>query len=169
MITRPARLEDCAKIAEIYNAGIHGRQATFRTWESNAQEIVGWLENPKLPLIVAELEGEVVGWAHASSYRTTKYYSGIVEYSIYIDSSAHGQGVGTTLLEAFFTACEDVGIWKLVSRIFPENTASLALCRKTGFREVGVYEKHAQLNGEWRDVIIVEKILESNLGANIKS
>jgi hypothetical protein len=70
MNTRPARLEDCAKIAEIYNAGIHGRQATFRTWETNAHEIAGWLENPKLPLIVTELEGEVVGWAHASSYRT---------------------------------------------------------------------------------------------------
>jgi L-amino acid N-acyltransferase YncA len=166
MNTRPARLEDCAKIAEIYNAGIHGKQATFRTWESNAQEITTWLENPKLPLIVAELEGEVVGWAHASSYRTSKYYSGIVEYSIYIDSSAHGH-IGTTLIEAFFDACKNVGIWKLVSRIFPENTASRALCRKTGFREVGVYEKHAQLDGKWRDVIIVEKLLESNLGANI--
>jgi L-amino acid N-acyltransferase YncA len=163
MNTRPARFEDCATIAEIYNAGIHGRQATFRTWESNAQEIAGWLENPKLPLLVAELEGEVVGWAHASSYRTSKYYSGIVEYSIYIATSAHGQGVGTMLLEAFFNACENVGIWKLVSRIFPENTASLALCRKTRFREVGVYEKHAQLDGEWRDVIIVEKILEANI------
>jgi L-amino acid N-acyltransferase YncA len=163
MITRPARLEDCAKIAAIYNAGIHGRQATFRTWESNAQEIAGWLENPKLPLLVAELEGEVVGWAHASSYRTSKYYSGIVEYSVYIATNAHGQGVGTTLLEAFFNACENVGIWKLVSRIFPENTASLALCRKTCFREVGVYEKHAQLDGEWKDVIIVEKLLEANI------
>lgn len=169
MITRPARLEDCAKIAEIYNAGIHGRQATFRTWEASAQEIAGWLEHPKHPLIIAKLEGKVVGWAHASSYRTSKYYSGIVEYSIYIDSNAHGRGVGVTLLEAFFTACEQVGIWKLVSRIFPENAGSRGLCRKTGFREVGVYEKHAQLDGEWKDVIIVEKLLESNLRANIKS
>ncbi len=167
MNTRPARLEDCTKIAEIYNAGIHGRQATFRTWETNAQEITVWLENPKLPLIVAELEGQIVGWAHASSYRSSKYYSGIVEYSIYIATNAHGQGVGTTLLEVFFKACEEVGLWKLVSRIFPENAASRALCRKTGFREVGVYEKHAQLDGQWRDVIIVEKLLESNLGANI--
>jgi L-amino acid N-acyltransferase YncA len=82
MITRPATIEDCAKIAEIYNAGIHGRQATFRTWETNAQEIAAWLEHPKLPLLVAELKGEVVGWAHASSYRSSKYYSGIAEYSI---------------------------------------------------------------------------------------
>jgi L-amino acid N-acyltransferase YncA len=163
MKTRPATPEDCTKIAEIYNSGIHGGQATFRTWESNAQEIAGWLEQPKLPLLVAELEGEVVGWAHASGYRTSKYYSGIVEYSVYIATSAHGQGVGTTLLEAFFNACEGVGIWKLVSRIFPENTASRALCRKTGFREVGVYEKHAQLNGQWRDVIIVEKLLKANI------
>ena len=163
MITRPARKEDCAKISEIYNAGIHGRQATFRTWDATPQEIAAWLENPKLPLIVAELEGEVVGWAHASSYRTSKYYAGIVEYSIYIATNAHGRGVGATLLEAFFTACEHVGIWKLISRIFPENTASRALCRKTGFREVGVYEKHAKLDGQWKDVIIVEKLLEANI------
>jgi L-amino acid N-acyltransferase YncA len=163
MNTRPATLEDCATIVEIYNAGIHGRQATFRTWETNAEEIASWLENPKLPLIVAELEGQVIGWAHASSYRTSKYYSGIVEYSIYIATNAHGQGVGTTLLEAFFAACENARIWKLVSRIFPENLASRALCRKTGFREVGVYEKHAQLDGQWRDVIIVEKLFEANI------
>jgi L-amino acid N-acyltransferase YncA len=167
MITRTATLEDRAKIAEIYNAGIHGRQATFRTWDASAEEITGWLENPKHPLIVAELDGVVVGWAHASDYRTSKYYSGIVEYSIYIDSSAHGRGVGKALLEAFFVACAEVGIWKLVSRVFPENTASLGLCRKTGFREVGMYEKHARLDGQWKDVIIVEKLLESNLGANI--
>jgi L-amino acid N-acyltransferase YncA len=167
MKTRPATPEDCDTIAEIYNAGIHGRQATFRTWEANAHEITGWLEQPKLPLLVAELEGDVVGWAHASSYRTSSYYSGIAEYSIYVATSAHGQGVGARLLEAFFNACENVGVWKLVSRIFPENTASRALCRKTGFREVGVYEKHAQLDGQWRDVIIVEKQLGSNLGANV--
>jgi L-amino acid N-acyltransferase YncA len=163
MLTRPAKLEDCAKIAEIYNLGIHGRQATFRTWEASAEEIAAWLENHKLPLIVAELEGQVVGWAHASNYRASEYYAGIAEYSIYIDPSVHGQGVGVRLLEAFFVACENVGLWKLVSRIFPENAASLALCRKTGFREVGVYEKHAQLEGEWKDVVIVEKLLEANL------
>jgi L-amino acid N-acyltransferase YncA len=67
------------------------------------------------------------------------------------------------LLEAFFSVCEDVGIWKLVSRIFPENVASRALCHKTGFREVGVYEKHAQLDGQWKDVIVVEKLLAANL------
>jgi L-amino acid N-acyltransferase YncA len=93
----------------------------------------------------------------------SNYYSGIAEYSIYIATEAHGQGVGATLLEAFFTACKNVGIWKLVSRIFPENTASRALCRKTGFREVGVYEKHARLDGKWKDVIIVEKLFEANI------
>jgi phosphinothricin acetyltransferase len=71
--------------------------------------------------------------------------------------------VGQALMLEFFKACEAVGIWKLVSRIFPENTASLALCKKTGFREVGVYQKHAKQDGVWRDVVIVEKLLESNL------
>ena len=74
-----------------------------------------------------------------------------------------GQHVGDALMAAFLPACEKAGFWKVLSRIFPENIASRALCKKHGFREVGLYEKHARLDGVWKDVVIVEKLLESNL------
>jgi phosphinothricin acetyltransferase len=166
MITiRPAQLEDAAAIVEIYNQGIRARVATFQTQKRTVSDIQSWFNDPKHPLLVALLEDAVVGWIHASSYRpaASTWYAGIAEYSVYVASSAHGQGVGLALMLEFFKACEAVGIWKLVSRIFPENTASLALCAKTGFREVGIYQKHARLDGVWRDVVIVEKLLKVNL------
>jgi L-amino acid N-acyltransferase YncA len=162
---RPAKLEDAAAIVEIYNQGIRARVATFQSQERTIADIQTWFNDPKHPLLVALLEDSVVGWIHASPYRpaSSTWYAGIAEYSVYVASNAHGRGVGQALMLEFFKACEAVGIWKLASRIFPENTASLALCAKTEFREVGVYHKHAKLDGVWRDVVIVEKLLESKL------
>jgi phosphinothricin acetyltransferase len=111
------------------------------------------------PTVVAERDGRVVAWAAAGSYRSRPCYAGIGEYSVYVHREARGTGAGKVVLEALFRACEERGIWKLVSRIFPENVGSLALCRATGFREVGVYRRHAKLDGEWRDCVIVEKLL----------
>ena len=160
---RPAKLEDAEAIVKIYNQGIRARVATFQTQERKVDDINTWFDDPKHPLLVALLENAVIGWIHASSYRSTPWYAGIAEYSVYVASNAHGQGVGMALMLEFFKACETIGIWKLVSRIFPENTASLVLCAKTGFREVGIYQKHARLDGVWRDVVIVEKLLEPTL------
>ena len=144
---RPAKPKDAAAIVEIYNQGIRARVATFQTQERTVDDIQSWFNDPKYPLLVAALEDSAVGWIHASAYRpaASTWYAGIAEYSVYVSSSAHGRGVGLALMLEFFKACEVAGIWKLVSRIFPENTASLALCAKTGFREVGVYQRHAML------------------------
>jgi phosphinothricin acetyltransferase len=87
----------------------------------------------------------------------------VAEFSVYVHQDARGHGVGKVLMDAFLPACEQAGLWKLVSRVFPDNAASRALCAYAGFREVGVYEKHARLDGVWRDVIIVERLLTSNL------
>ncbi len=162
---RPAQPEDATAIVGIYNQGIRARVATFQTQERTVEDVQTWFNDPKHPLLVALLENTVVGWVHASSYRpvSSTWYTGIAEYSVYVASSAHGKGVGTALMLEFFKACETVGIWKLVSRIFPENMASLALCAKTGFREVGIYQKHSRLDGVWHDVVIVEKLFEANL------
>jgi L-amino acid N-acyltransferase YncA len=162
-LIRPARLDDSSTIAAIYNQGIRGRQSTFETRERTAQDIEGWFSDARFPLLVAEWDGRVVGWVHASSYRARDCYAGIAEFSVYVASDAHGRGIGLALMAAFLTACDTAGFWKLVSRIFPENTASRALCARTGFREVGIYEKHAQLDGIWRDVVIVERLIPSNL------
>ena len=111
------------------------------------------------PTVVVERAGEIVAWASARTYHTTPWYQPIAEHSVYIDRSQRGTGAGRIALHALCNETQRLGFLKLVSRIFPENAASLALHRKVGFREVGIYEKHAQLEGVWKDVVIVERLL----------
>lgn len=159
--TRHARPGDAAAIAEIYNQGIEERIATFETEPRSPEAILSAMEErgDRFPTVVAERDGKIVAWASASLYRTRPCYAGIGEYSVYVHRDARGTGAGKIVLEALFAASEAAGLWKLVSRIFPQNVASLALCRATGFREVGVYKRHGKLDGEWRDCVIVEKLL----------
>jgi L-amino acid N-acyltransferase YncA len=156
---RTAEERDAAAIAGIYNEGIHDRVATFETRERSAEEVLAWLGNPRHPVLVAERDGRVVGWVAASTYRARECYAGIAEFSVYVAREARGAGVGDALMNAFIPACETAGLWKLLSRIFPDNSGSRALCARQGFREVGVYERHGMLDGEWRDVVIVERLL----------
>jgi phosphinothricin acetyltransferase len=156
---RAATAADAAAITRIYNEGIRGRGATFETRERSVDDVLAWFEDPRFPILVAEDGATVVGWAAASSYRTRACYAGIAEYSIYVAPSHRGRGIGRVLMPAFLDALERAGFWKVLSRLFPENTASRALCARHGFREVGTYERHAQLDGVWRDVIIVERLL----------
>lgn len=161
---RPARPGDAPAIAEIYNQGIADRSATFETEPRSPADIDRRLrEEKQFPLLIAEQGGEVIGWAALSSYRPRACYAGIAEFSIYLERRARGRGLGRPLLEALIEAARLRGYWKLVSRIFPFNTASRALCRACGFREVGVYHKHARLDGRWLDVVIVERLIEENL------
>jgi phosphinothricin acetyltransferase len=97
-------------------------------------------------------------------YRPRECYAGIAEFSVYVAREARGRGAGRLAMERLIEASEDAGLWKLVSRIFPENEPSLALMRSVGFRVVGTYEKHAQLDGVWRDVVIVERLIPENIG-----
>lgn len=156
---RPAVVEDAPAIARIYNEGIRGRGATFETRERTPDEVLPWFGDPRHPVLVAELEGRVVGWIAASTYRARECYAGIAEFSVYVAGEARGRRVGDALMAAFIPACEAAGLWKVLSRIFPENTASRGLCARHGFREVGTYERHAKLDGAWRDVVIVERLL----------
>jgi L-amino acid N-acyltransferase YncA len=165
---RPARPGDAAAIAAIYNQGIRGRTATFETAERTAEDIRGWFAAP-YPFLVSEhwegAAGGVVGWIRASSYRPRACYAGVAEFSVYVAEGFRGHRVGDRLMAGFLPACSAAGFWKLLSRIFVENAASRALSARHGFREVGVYEKHAQLDGIWRDVLIVERIIAANLGS----
>jgi L-amino acid N-acyltransferase YncA len=156
---RPGRPEDANTIAEIYNEGIRARMATFETRERTAADIAAWFDRPRYPLLVADRGGKVVGWVAASTYRMRDCYTGIAEFSVYVRESERGQRVGDALMREFLPACARAGFWKVLSRIFPENLASRALCGRHGFREVGVYSRHARLDGEWRDVVIVERLV----------
>ena len=159
--TRLATRDDAPAIARIYNQGIEERIATFETEPRTADQIRVLLaeRGDRYPTIVAERDAVVFAWAGASSYRSRPCYDGVAEYSVYADRAARGTGAARAALEALFLACEERGSWKLVSRMFPENEASLGLCRRLGFREVGVYRRHGKLDGVWRDCVIVEKLL----------
>jgi phosphinothricin acetyltransferase len=159
MKTRDAAADDAAAIARIYNEGIDDRVATFETRHRTAEDVVQWFDGRHPVVVVADDDGEVIAFAATSTYRPRDCYAGIAEFSVYAARAARGRGAGRMAMEALFAAARDAGFWKLVSRVFVENTASRALLRAVGFREVGVYERHGKLDGEWRDVVIVEKLL----------
>jgi L-amino acid N-acyltransferase YncA len=162
MITRLATVADAAAIARIHNSGIAERIATFRTTPRTVEQVAAQLaENrDRFPTVVVERGGEVVAWASVGEYRAHKWYAGVGEHSVYVDPRHRGMGAGRAALDALCAACVEQGYWKLISRIFPENTASLALHERAGFRVVGVYRRHGRLDGEWRDCVIVEKVLD---------
>jgi L-amino acid N-acyltransferase YncA len=170
ILIRVASVDDAAAIAEIYNQGIEDRVATYETKRRSAEDQQAWLQAiaGRYPAVVAQIDGEIIGWAAAGPYRDRECYRGIGEFSMYVHRHWRRRGVGDLLLAGVISEAERLGLWKLLSRIFPFNEASRALCRKHGFREVGVYEKHARLNGRWLDVVIVERLISANLnGASL--
>ena len=159
MRARAATPADAAAIAVIYNQGIEDRNATYETRLRTADEIHEWFDGVH-PVIVVEEGDEIVAFAATSSYRPQREcYAGIAEASVYVARGFRGRGAGRLALQALIESATHAGFWKLLSRIFPENTASRALVQSLGFREVGFYEKHAKLEGIWRDVVIVERLL----------
>jgi L-amino acid N-acyltransferase YncA len=159
---RVAEVEDAAAMALIYNEGIADRLATFETRPRTADDVRAWFDGIH-PIVLVEDEGRVVAFASTSTYRPRDCYGGIAEFSVYVARAARGRGAGRAAMEKLIEEAERAGFWKLVSRVFPENAASLALLRSLGFREVGVYEKHARLDGAWRDVVIVERLIQPNV------
>jgi phosphinothricin acetyltransferase len=162
MHARPAIPADADAIARVYNEGIADRSATFETRMRSAVDVRTWFDG-RHPIVVVEDAGEIVAFAATSTYRNRECYAGIAEASVYVARAARGQGAGRMALIALLESAERAGFWKLVSRIFPENQASRGLIRSVGFREVGVYEKHARLDGVWRDVVIVERLVHANV------
>jgi phosphinothricin acetyltransferase len=158
---RPAREADAEAIAAIYNQGIEERQSTFETRPRTGAEIAEAMEPPDpVPFLVAEGSDGVLGWGRLARWSARDCYSGVGEASVYVERAARGRGLGRSLVEALVTDARARGHWKLVGLLFPENAASVALCKRTGFREVGVFERHGQLEGAWRDVVIVERLLD---------
>jgi phosphinothricin acetyltransferase len=146
---------DWPGVSAIYQEGIDGGHATFETalptWDR-------WDRGHIAPCrFVARLEGDIVGWAAMSPISERRVYRGVAEVSIYIAVSARRRGVGWALLDRLVRESETAGFWTLQAGMFPENAASIALHRACGFGEVGLRRRIGQLNGAWRDVLLMER------------
>ena len=162
LTVRLATTADAAAIARIYNEGIADRVATFETEPRTPGQVSASLaeKGARYPTVIVEREGEVVAWAGAGAYRSRPAYAGVAEHSVYVARAARGTGAGRAALEGLCREYATRGFWKIVSRIFPENAASLTLHERCGFRVVGVYRRHGKLDGAWRDCVIVERLLD---------
>jgi L-amino acid N-acyltransferase YncA len=159
-VVRAATPDDLRPVAAIYTAGIEGRAATFETRPRSASDVAPWLAQPdRFPLLVWEQDGEVLGFARVAAYTDFEPYRGVGELMIYVDPKARRRGVALELVDAVCRAVEELGYWKVLGKLFTENEPSRALLRRCGFRDVGVHVRHGRLDGEWRDVVVVERLL----------
>jgi L-amino acid N-acyltransferase YncA len=151
---RPLHRDDYPAAAAIFAEGIATGLATFETQVPTWEE---W-DATHLPQhrLVAEQAGDVVGWVAVVPYSHRAVYRGVGEESVYVAARARGEGVGRALLEGVIESARKGGLWTLQAGIFPDNIASLELHRRLGFREVGVRERIGQLDGVWRDVVLLE-------------
>lgn len=154
--TRAMSQADWPEVKAIYAAGIATGDATFET-EPPTWERFDTGHDKALRLVVVDAAGTTLGWAAAAHVSERCAYTGVVEHSVYVHPDARGRGCGRLLLGALIELCERHGIWTIQSGIFPENTASLALHQRCGFRVVGRRERIGNHHGRWRDVLLVER------------
>lgn len=148
--------EDGPRVLEILQQGIDGRKSTFETevptWESWEMK---YIDSGRL--VIENSENLIVGWAAMQSISQRPCYNGVAEVSIYVDTDYQGQGLGKLLLQKSVLLSEEHGFWTLQAGIFPENTFSTRLFQSLGFRNVGKREKIAKLDGQWKDIILMER------------
>jgi L-amino acid N-acyltransferase YncA len=161
---RRARPGDCEAIARIYNEGIAERRSTFETDPRSAGDIEQWCVSPGHPVLVAERGRGGVGWARISPYSSRPCYEGVGEGSIYVRASERGRGLGSALAAALCEEAERAGFYKLVGKLFADNEPSRRLVARHGFREVGIHLRHGRIDGDWRDVVVVEVLLGKAAG-----
>jgi L-amino acid N-acyltransferase YncA/DNA-binding transcriptional ArsR family regulator len=160
VVTRPTSDEDLPAVLAIYAEGLVTRNATFETQVPTAEQLRSrWLPGASW---VAVLDGEVVGWTAITPVSARECYSGVGESSVYVAERARGRGVGKALLFTQVTEADRAGLWTLQTSIFPENRASLALHHSAGFRTLAVRRRIAQLDGEWRDTVLLERRREGD-------
>ena len=153
------RVEDWNEVARIFLEGISTGHATFEThvpsWDEwNAGHIPG-------SGLVVRAGATVVGWAALSPTSTRRVYAGVAEVTMYVTAGLRGKGIGHELLSRLIALSENLGVWTLQAVVFPENSASVRLHGRLGFREVGRRERIGQMNGVWRDVILLERRSQS--------
>ena len=160
---REAKLLDLGAITEIYNEAILKTVATFDTETKTLEEQESWFaeHGPKYPLIVAELDGHVVGWASLSRWSDRCAYSDTAEGSLYVKEEYQGKGIGRKLLEAIIQAGQKAGLHSVVARIAEGNEVSIHLCESVGFKHIGVMKEVGRKFGRLLDVNLMQKIYDS--------
>ncbi|MFG2821475.1 GNAT family N-acetyltransferase [Kitasatospora sp. NPDC048365] len=148
--------EHAAQVLAIYRAGIEEGNATFET-EAPAWAAFDAARLPDHRHVALGPDGAVLGWAAVSAVSSRPAYAGVVEHSVYVHPDARGRGVARLLLDALIASTEAAGIWTIQSAVFPENTASLALHDRAGFRVIGTRERIARHRGVWRDTVLIER------------
>ncbi|MFH1141651.1 MAG: acetylglutamate kinase [Chloroflexota bacterium] len=161
IVLRLATPQDIPAIMRIHNQGIEDRIATVDSQLHTPEEQWEWYHNhgPSEPIIVAECEGNTIGWAALSRFSQRKTYQGIKELSIYIERQWRGKGVGTMMLERLIEIAHGLGIYKIVLNALPVNQGAIALYRKFGFRTVGTWQGQGKIDDQWVDMVLMEKHL----------
>jgi L-amino acid N-acyltransferase YncA len=153
---RPMGPDDADRVLAIYQAGLDGGDASFETTAPTwAAFDAGRL--PTHRFVAVDRDGIVVAWIAVSPTSARAVYAGVVEHSVYVDPAAQGRGAARLLLDTLIASTEAAGIWTIQSGVFPENTASLALHERAGFRIIGVRERVGRHHGRWRDVVLLER------------
>ena len=159
--TRSATLADAAAIAAIHNEGIADRLATFETEPRTEGQMATWFKPGHLIAVGETDAAGPVAFAAPFPYSARPWYAGIGEFSVYVAREYRGRGAGRAVLAALIEAATAAGLHKLTSRVFPENAASRAVLKGLGFAEIGINRRHGQLDGIWRDCVIVERLLDT--------
>ena len=156
---RSALPVDAEAICAIYNVAMAERGSTFETEPRSTEDFSERITSERFPFLAAEADGEVIGWAALTSYSDRPCYTGIGECSIYVAVESRGRGIGTALAEALAVEAERNGFHKLLGKLFTDNIPSIRLVERCGLSSVGTHRRHGQLDGEWRDVLVVERLL----------
>lgn len=161
MQIRPATAEDVPAITDIYNQAVTDTTASFDLEPKSLEQRMAWFggHGPRHPVIVAEVDGQVVGWGSLSPYSERPAYDATVEISIYIDRAWHRRGIGAALGEHLIAAAREIGLHAIIARICTENEASLRMTRNLGFTDAGTLHAVGFKFGRWLDVAQLELLL----------
>ncbi len=159
LVIREAAAGDAAAIARIHNEGVADRIATFRAEPRTVADVEATIATGR-PLLIAVQDDALIGWAGIGPYDdNSEWYAGIGEAAVYVARDARRGGAGGALLAALEGAAETAGRYKLIAKIFDTNLPSLALFEGAGYRRVGTHIRHGRLGGEWKDVVVLEKLV----------
>ncbi len=159
---RFAREDDLPALTAIYNAAVTGTAFTSHVAPLAVEERLAWWQahqDPRYPILVADIDAELLGYASLSLWYDVPLYAHTVESSLYLAPNAQGRGLGTTLMRALLEEAQRLGHHVVLARIWSENAASIAMCRKCGYEIIGIQREVGSRHGVWLDCVQMQVIL----------